>query len=260
MRCGSGGTPAGSLVDGKVIDASAVGTALRQLLARTEITESRALIAASDSVATFRVLKLPLTSTDQDVDAAVGRELPLDPERMSTRWLELSPGQQHRLVYAVAWDRSLVKNVADTAKFAGLDPIAVDLKSACVARAVAEPACVVVDMASNPADIILIDGNVPQVWHKAQLDAGAGDNVVQALAGPLRTVLRFYERRRDTEFQPTAPILVSGEQLLSAQAAIALSQQLEHPVLPLPAPARLSPEVRYATYLTCLGLLMRRSA
>ncbi len=259
MRCGSGGTPAGSLVDGKVLDSSAVGTALRQLLARTEISATRALVAASDSVATFRVLKLPPDTSDQDVDAAVGRELPLDPERMSTRWLDLSADQQQRLVYAVAWDRSLIKSVADAARFAGLDPIAVDLKSACVARVVAEPACVVLDMTSNPADIVLIDGHVPQVWHSIQLDMAAGDNIGQALAGPLRTVLRFYERRRDTEFLSTAPIFIAGEQQLSARATTALSQQLEHPVVPLPVPARLPPETRYATYLTCLGLLMRRS-
>jgi hypothetical protein len=259
MRCGSGGTPAGSLVDGKVLDASAVGTALRQLLARTEISETRALIAASDSVATFRVLKVPPAASDQDVDAAVGRELPLDPERMSTRWLSLSSDQNFRLVYAVAWDRSLIKNVAEAARSAGLDPIAIDLKSACVARAVAEPACVVLDMASNPADIVLIDGHVPQVCHSVHLDATVGDNIGQALAGPLRTVLRFYERRRDTQFQSSAPILIAGEQMLSAHAATTLSQQLEHPVVPLSAPARLPPEIRFATYLTCLGLLMRRT-
>jgi hypothetical protein len=259
MRCGSGGTPAGSLVDGKVLDASAVGTTLRQLLARTEISETRALVAASDSVATFRVFKLPPATTDQEVDATVGRELPLDPERMSTRWLDLSSADHHRLIYAVAWDRSLINNIAEAARSAGLDPIAVDLKSACLARAVAEPACVVLDMASNPADIVLIDGHVPQVWHSVHLDTSAGDNFGQALAGPLRTVLRFYERRRDTEFQPTAPILIAGEQQLSAHAATTLSQQLEHPVVPLPAPARLPPEMRHATYLTCLGLLMRRT-
>jgi hypothetical protein len=259
MRCGSGGTPAGSLLDGKVLDAHAVGTALRQLLARTEISETKALIAASDSVATFRVLKFPPAASDQDVDAAVGRELPLDPERMSTRWVNLSSNQHHRLVYAVAWDRSLIKSVTDAAKFAGLDPVAVDLKSACVARTVAEPACLVLDMASSPADIVLIDGHLPQVWHSVQVDMAAGDNLGQALVGPLRTVLRFYERRRDTEFKSTAPILIVSEQLLSARATTMLSQQLEHPVVPLPVPARLPPEIRYATYLTCVGLLMRRT-
>jgi hypothetical protein len=259
MRCGSGGTPSGSLVDGKVLDANGVGSALRQLLARTEIEETRALIAASDAVATFRVLKLASASSDQDVDGAVARELPLDPERMATRWVELNSGPDHRLVYAVSWDRSQIKNITDAARFAGLDPVAVDLKSACLARAVAEPACLVLDLASNPAEIILIDHHIPQVWHSFRLEVAVGDDVAPALIGPLRTVLRFYKRRRDTEFQSSAPIIVAGEQSLSPRFATTLSRQLEHPVVPLAMPARVPQDIRHSTYLSCLGLLMRRS-
>jgi len=259
MRCGSGGSPAGSLIGGKVQDVHAVGLALRQLLARSEIHETRALIAASDVMATFRVLKLPPAATDQDVDSTVARELPLDPERMSTRWLDLTPGQDHRAVYAVTWDRSLVKAIADAVRFAGLDPIVIDLKSACLARTVAEPTCVVLDLSSNPVEIVLVDGHVPQVWQSFQLDVPVGDDAGPALAGPLRTVLRFYERRRDTEFVPSAPILIAGEQVLSPRATYALSKHLNHPVLPLPIPARVPTEIRYSTYLTCLGLLMRRN-
>jgi hypothetical protein len=250
----------GSLVDGKVLDPNAVGSALRQLLARTDIEDTQALVAASDSVASFRVLKLAPESSDQEVDAAVARELPLDPERMSTHWLDVSPGPQHRLVYAVAWDRSRIKAITDAAKVAGLNTIAVDLKSACLTRAVAAASCVVVDMDSTPAEIVLIDGHVPQVWHTFQLDGTAGEDVGPALAGPLRTVLRFYERRRDTDFDPAAPILIAGEQVLSARATAALNQELAHPVIPLPHPTRVPPDVRYTNYLTCLGLLMRRSA
>jgi hypothetical protein len=260
MRCGSGGTPAGTLVDGKVLDVGAVGSALRQLLARTQIHETRALIAASDAVATFRVLKLPPATTDQAVDAAVAKELPFDPERVSTRWVDVSSGPSQRLVYAVSWDRSLIKSITDAARVAGLDPVAVDLKSACVARAVAAPACVVLDISSSPAEIVLIDGHVPQVWHSFQLNGAVGDDIGPSLSGPLRTVLRFYERRRDTEFEPGAPVLIAGEQVLSSRATAALNQELEHPVAPLPIPARVPPDLRYITYLTCLGLLMRRSA
>ena len=260
MRCGSGGTPTGSLVDGKVVDVNGVGAALRQLLARTGIEETRALVAASDAVATFRVLRLASTATDQDVDGAVARELPLDPERMSTRWLDVSSGQDDRLVYALSWDRLQVKNITDAARLAGLDPVAVDMKSACIARAVAKRACVVLDISANPAEIVLIDGHVPQVWHSFRLDTDVGDDIVPALSAPLRTVLRFYKRRRDTEFDPTAPILIASDQVLSSWATHYLSQQLEHPVVPLALPARVPPETRYATYLTCLGLLMRRSA
>jgi hypothetical protein len=259
LRSGSGGTPAGSLVDGKVMDVGAVGAALRQLLARTEIHETKALIAASDAVATFRVFKVPTAATDTDIDAFVARELPLDPERMSTRWIDVSATTAYRVVYAVCWDRSLIKGITDAARHAGLDPIVVDLKSACVARTVAAPACVVLDTVSSPAEIVLIDGHAPQVWHSFRLDV-AVDDIGPALAGPLSTVLHFYERRRDTEFEPSAPILVAGEQGLTSRATAMLSQQLEHPVLPLPVPARVPQEIRFATYLTCLGLLMRRSA
>jgi hypothetical protein len=260
MRCGSGGTPAGSLVDGKIVDVGGVGSALRQLLARTEIDNTQALIAASDSLATFRVLKLPVSASDQEVDASVAHELHLDPQRMATQWIDVGSGEGSRVVYAVTWDRSMVKNLIDAAKHAGLDPVAVDLKSACVARAVSNAACVVVDVDSSPAEIILIDGHVPQVWHSFKVDVGAGEDFGPALTGPLRTVLRFYKRRRDTEFEPKAPILIAGEQVLSLRATRSLQKELEHPVETLPLPARVPEEVRYANYLTCLGLLMRRSA
>jgi hypothetical protein len=259
MRCGSGGTPAGSLVDGKVVDINSVGGALRQLLARTEISETRALIAASDAVATFRVLKLPPAMTDPDVDAVVARELALDPARMSTRWVDLGANSEQRLVYAVAWDRAQIKNITDAARAAGLDPQVVELKSACMARAVPEAACVVVDLVSNPAEIVLVDDNVPQAWHTFQVDIPAGDDIGPVLVSPLQTVLRFYKRRRDTQFD-SSPVFLATEQPLSARTASALSKKLEHPVVALPAPGRVPKEVRHATYLTCLGLIMRRTS
>jgi hypothetical protein len=260
MRCGSGGTPAGSLVDGKVVDVTGVGSALRQLLARTEIDNTQALIAASDSVATFRVLKLPFSASDQEVDAAVAHELHLDPQRMSTQWIDVVAGHGNRVVYAVTWDRSMIKNIVDAARHAGLDPVAVDLKSACVARAIGDAACVIVDVDSRPCEIVLIDGHVPQVWHSFHLDAGAGEDIGPGLTGPLRTLLRFYERRRDTTFDPGARILIAGEQVLSLRATRALQKELGHRVEALPIPARVPEDLRYANYLTCLGLLMRRSA
>ena len=106
MRCGSAAVPEGASVDGKVADPSAVARALKPLLARTEVTQTRALVAASDSIATFRILHLAPTSTSKDVDASIAKELPFDPQRMATRWHDLATGQeQQRLVYAAAWDR-----------------------------------------------------------------------------------------------------------------------------------------------------------
>lgn len=260
MRCGSGGLQVGALVSGKVHDGPLVGQALRQLLARTEITETKALVAVSDAMATFRILNLPATATDQDVTALVAKQLPLDPEKLATRWIDLAARDAHRTVYAVAWDRAMLNNLVDAVKAAGLEPVAAELKSVCVARTTPQASCIVVDLAAEPVEIVLVDRWVPQLWHRVQTATPAGDDLAEALAIPIRSVLRFYRRENGQDLALAAPVLISGEQSLSAQFLDRLSGLVEHPVLFLPAIPRVPPDVRHATYLTCLGLLMRRGA
>lgn len=260
MRCGTSPVPDGAAVAGKVADPAGVARALKPLLARTEATQTRAFVAASDSIATFRIVRLAPASTPRDVDAAISRELQFDPQKTATRWLDLGEAQaQERDVYAAAWDRALVKNVVDAVKLAGLDPVVVELKSASVARTVPARACIVLDLASDPAEIVLIDNHVPRVWHSFKLAEPMGDGAVAALAAPLRTALRFYRRQSNGEFGPSAPVFVSSEQALPAQVLSGLSDLVGQPVLLLPVPARVPPNIRHSTYLACLGLLMRRA-
>ncbi|MHB8612363.1 MAG: type IV pilus biogenesis protein PilM [Candidatus Dormibacteraceae bacterium] len=259
MRCGSSGLPAGAMDGGRIKDPSSIAQALKQLLARTEITETRAMIAASDTVATFRILDLPPASTEKEVGAAVAKDLPLDPERMATTWFDLVTTEGRRTVYAAAWNRSLVRDVTDSVKLAGLEATVVDLKSACIARAVSYPACVVVDLSADPVEIVLVDGHMPQLWHVFDLKVPFGEDIAPALAPPLRSVLRFHRRHHVNGFGGSAPILISGEQVLPVQVMTRLAELVEQPVMALPAPARIPPHVRHTTYLTCLGLIMRRA-
>lgn len=260
MKCGSAGLPAGAIVNGKVNDPNAVGVALKQLLARTEINEARALVAVSDAVATFRVLRMPVAAKDQDISPAVGKALPMDQERIATAWLDLGVVDDHRVVHAVAWDRALVKGATDAVKRAGLEPLAVELKSACLARAVPEPSCVILDLSSNPVEILLVDRNVPQIWNSFELKVPLGDEAVPALAAPLRSVLRFYSRQGESGFGAESPVLISGEQVLPSDLLTRLASLVEQPVAMMPPLARVPPHVRHTTYMACLGLIMRRSS
>jgi hypothetical protein len=259
MRCGSGGTPPGALVAGKIVDAGGVAGALQQLLARAEISETRAHIAIGDAVATFKVFKVPASTPDKDIDALTAREFPIDPDRMASRWIEVSRDPDHRVIYAAVWDRTYVKRVMEVAKGAGLETVVVELKSASIARTLAEPSCVVVDMSSDPVEIVLVDDHVPQLWHSFQLSVPIGDDIGPALVAPLRQVLRFYERRHASGFGPESPILFAGEQVIPGQVATYLSARLGHPVRPLLIPHRVPVDVRHGAYLACLGLIMRRS-
>jgi hypothetical protein len=243
---------------GKVTDPVTVGQTLKQLAARAEVTETRALVAVSDATATFRIVYLPRTATDHEVGAAVSKELPLDPERIATRWVDVASNGERRVVYAVAWDRAMVKSITDAIKAAGFDAVVVELKSAALARTTPEAACVVLDLASNPVEIVLVDRYLPQLWHSFRLDGASGE-VAPQLAGPLRSVLRFYNRERRGDFGPTSPVLVSSEQSLAAEALAQLAELIAQPVQVLTPSPRVATNVRHSTYLTCIGLIMRRN-
>ena len=92
MRCGESAPPPGSMDRGRVVDPALLGQALRQLVARTEITAGRALIAASDAIASFRVLSFAPGTADQDIEAELKRQLPQESDRMSRRRTDLLQG------------------------------------------------------------------------------------------------------------------------------------------------------------------------
>lgn len=259
MRCGSAAISDGASAGGNVVDPAAVGQVLRLLAARTEISETRAFVAVSDAIATFRVLYLPRTSTEKEIAATVARELPLDPERIATRWMEVTTTGDRSVLYAVAWNRGMLKNASDAIKAAGFDSIVIELKSAALARTVTEASCVIVDLGSDPVEMVLVDRHVPQLWHSFELTELMSDDLAPALATQLRSILRFYGRDRRGDFAPTSPVLVSGERLPPAQVLTQLSELIAQPVQVLAVPQRVPTNVRHSTYLTCLGLIMRRN-
>ena len=257
MRCGEGAAPPGAIEGGRVLDSAALGQALRQLLARSEITATRALIAASDSIASFRVLTFPKGTTDAEIDAAVRGELNLGSDRMAMRHVEVSDAEV-RTIFAVMWDRSQVQAIAAAARHAGLDPAAVDLKSLCVARAIPVDSCILLDMSAKPCEAVLIDGRVPRAAHNFKLKVGSGGDLALAVSIGLKPVLAFHQRSGAAGFGPNSPILVRSDQAFTSLLTDRLEQLTGHPVEALPRPPRVDPDVRFGPYLTCIGLVMRR--
>jgi hypothetical protein len=258
MRCGESAAPEGALDGGRVKDAAALGQAIRQLLARSEITSTRALIAASDGIASFRLLTFPRGTSDSEIDAAVKAQLNLSSTRMATRHLEVPGGEGDRRIFAVAWDRDQVQAVASAARQAGLEPAAVDLKSLCIARAIPVASCILLDMTADPCEAILIEDRVPRTAHSFRLESG-GD-LALALANGLKPALAFQRRSGAMGFGSESPVLVRSDQVLPSLLTGRLEHLIGHPVDPLPRPPRIDPDVRFVPYLTCIGLVMRRRA
>lgn len=257
MRCGEAGMPAGALQDGRVVDQAAVAQSLRQLVARTEITATRALIAASDNLASFRVLSFPGDATNADVDSAVKTELDLGSDRMARLHIDVpSVDGGERLVFAAVWDRRHVEGIAGAVRQAGLEPQAVDLKSMCLARALTVESCLLVDLTGTPCEVVLVDGRLPRVWHA--FDVNLDGDVAASVAASTRPVVGLNQRYGSGGFGPESPIVVRADPALPADVTGRIEQLTGRSVLPVPVPPRIGPDVRYIPYLTCLGLIMRR--
>ena len=258
MRYGAAVAPASSLEGGRVLDPAAVGQALRQLLLNTKITTTRALIAASDAVASYRVFPVSPNATDSEIAAEVKSRFDLATERMAHRYVEVTAGPDERMVFSTVWDRHQVTAIATAVRQAGLDPAAVDLKSLCLARALAVESCILIDMTVEPCEVVLIAQRVPHIWHTVALDMG-GD-FIQGIADALRPVVGFYKRSGGGEFVPNSPLVVRSDPALPAEAVDRLEQLSGRSVLPVPQPGRVDAGIPYVPYLTCLGLIMRRDA
>ncbi len=257
MRCGEAAAPAESMDSGRVLDPMAVGQALRQLIARTEITTTRALIAASDRLASFRILTFPKSATKAEIDASVQAQLNLGHDRMATRHVEIRASRDDRTFFATVWDRSQIQAIAAAARHAGLEPAAVDLKSLCIARALPIDSCVLLDLSVEPCEVMLIDERVPSLWHTFRIDSGA--DIAAAVVKGLRPLLGFHQRTGVNGFGHESPIVIRSDQALPSLLTARLEQLTNRPVQTLPAPPRTDPDVRFGPYFTCLGLVMRRN-
>ena len=256
MKCGELSTPDGAIEGGRIMDPAAVGNTLKQVLARAEVMSTRAMIAASDTIASFRVLSFPDGTKDDAIDAAVRSQLPAADQRLAVRRLEVLTNRPGRTVYATVWDRGQVNAIAETARVAGVDPAVVDLKSLCVARAVPLAACILIDMSAAPCEVLLIEDHIPRVWYSFTPEDDR--ELAGAIAAGLKPVLGFYRQVTGEAFSGEAPIVIRSDQPPAPLMAARLAELSRRSVEGLPRPARIDPDLRLGPYLACVGLVMRR--
>lgn len=258
LRSGEAAVPATAMEAGKVLDQAAVAQALRSLVARCEISSSRALVAVSDQLASFRVLTFPRATTEAHISAVVGSELNLGADRLSARHVEVPLTRDEKTVFAVTWDRAQVDAIASAVRRSGLEPVAVDLVSLCLARALAVDDCVLVDSTVQPAEVLLIERRIPRLRHTFKLDPD-GDQA-KLIAAAVRTVVGFRMRGDADSSAPDAPVIVRSADPLSTTVSGRIRDITGRRVLPVPRPPRVDEDLRFGPFLACIGLVMRRSA
>ena len=139
MKAAEAKVPASVMSDGLVLNSASLAPIIKELAAQVDGKEGKAAIAASDSLASFRIINVAKDATDAKVESLVRAQLPLDGNRMGMQRVEVAANGSERTVYAVAFDRLKVQGLAAAVRLAGLEPSVVELKSLCVARVAPVP-------------------------------------------------------------------------------------------------------------------------
>ena len=181
-------TPPGAVRDGIVLDASAVGDAMSQMLKAAGITASGAVLAVSGPTVIVRQITMPKLS-----EAVLKKSIRYEASKYITSNLEDSalafeiigpvtddPSQME--VMLVAAPRELVDSRIAAVERAGLDAVAVDIEAFALRRAL-------VDLNPDAFE----DGNL-----RAVVDMGATHTEVILFTGSTFALIRFIPISGDT--------------------------------------------------------------
>lgn len=191
-------TPPGAVRDGIVLDASAVGEAIQQMLKAAGMTASSAILAVSGPTVIVRQIVMPKLS-----EAVLKKSIRYEASKYITSNLEDSAlafeivgpcadDDSQMDVMLVAAPRELVDSRIAAVERAGLDAVAVDIEAFALRRALVElnpdtfddgNLRAIVDMGANHTEVILFIGSTFALTRFIPI---SGDTFTDAIKNQLR--------------------------------------------------------------------------
>ena len=188
--------PGRSVVDGAVVDSTAVATAIERCMKEGGFQIKEVHLGIAGLRAITRELDMPRVP-DSELDAAVKLQaldvipFPVEKTLLSARPLQdvsAPDGAPMRRVLLAAAHRDLVEPLVQAVQDAGLVPLSVDLSSTALVRALYDPANpsggpeAIVSIGSGLTTIVVHEDGVP---HFVRTIAEGGDTITAAIAGAL---------------------------------------------------------------------------
>ncbi len=212
-------TPPGAVRDGIVLDASAVGDAIQQMLRAAGMTASGAIIAVSGPTVIVRHISMPRLS-----EAVLKKSIRYEASKYITSNLEdsalafeilgPSPDDDTQMeVMLVAAPRELVDSRIAAVERAGLDAVAVDIEAFALRRALVElnpelfddgSLRAVVDLGATHTEVILFTGSTFALTRFIPI---SGDTFTDAIKNQLRLDPAEAEARKA---EADMSVLISG--------------------------------------------------
>lgn len=256
--------PAGVVQNHQVVQPEQLAETISQVLKSLGIRARKARVALSHPRAIMRVLHIPPVPAKllpETVYRAARREFPLPLEELYFGW---QPLNGHANESATVFTNGVLKTSVDSylqaLKNAGIQVVAMELKSLALIRAVNHSDVVIVDLEPRLGRVLLVRRYVPYLVRTlAQPTLELLESAQQGnyLVGELQQILQFFQSTTAEEHEPWTPqICLVGR--LSNDPELRTLVGAHWPLLAPQPPLSYAEELPVDTYLPNLGLILKR--
>ncbi|MFC2045086.1 pilus assembly protein PilM [Chloroflexota bacterium] len=251
------------LIEGAVIVKEAeVATKIKQLLKSQKLNPKTITVGLSGLLCLTRLVALPQLPPEmlaEGVMREAKKALPLPVEQLYLSWQTIPPQDGKTRAFLVAVRRKTIDSLLKVLQQAGLKPDLIDIKPLALANLVTGASSIIVDVQPTELDVIIMTDGVPHPIRTVPFTdkTSSIQDRVTAIKNDLDRTIKFYNsNNRDNPLASSAPIFVSGELVGQTELCQSLSQELEHPVLPLPSPLERPEGFDETHYMVNIGLAL----
>ena len=254
----------GLVKNGVVHKEATVAAKIKQLFQVRKIKTKKVNIGVSGFHCFSRPLtlpQLPKVMLDEAVRREAKRVLPVPPEKLYLSWQSLPAPEGKSQVFIVAIPCKAADALFKMLRQVGLKPDLMDLKPMLLAKVVKEATAVIVDVQPTEFDLVIMADGIPQPIRTVPVpsEALSWQEKLPMIRNELSRTIEFYNSNNPEErLDPDVPIYVSGELANEAELCQSLSDEIGHPVLPLPSPLECPEGLDPNRYLANMGLVLKK--
>ncbi len=254
----------GLVKNGVVHKEAEVAAKIKQLFQVRKIKTKKVNIGVSGLHCLSRPImlpQLPKVMLDEAVRREAKRVLPVPPEKLYLSWQSLPAPEGKSQVFLVAILCKAADALFKMLRQAGLKPDLMDVKPMLLARVVKEATAIIVDVQPTEFDIVIMADGIPQPIRTVPLsgEALSWQEKLPMVKNELSRTIEFFNSNNPEErLDPDVPIYVSGELANESELCQSLSEELGHPVLPLPSPLECPAGLDPNRYLANIGLVLKK--
>lgn len=197
--------PIGVVLDGKILNKDKLVEAILLLLSQgrpRKISEKKVILSLPESKVFTYVFELPANLSRKEIaqflKEEAGAYIPIDLSQANLDFFTIFKTDVKQEVFFVAVEREIVENLSEVLERSGLDPIAFDMESACLARAMIrkyDQGVLIVDCGARTTIISIFDKNGIRSTTNIPI---AGNKFTEAISQQLKIPFSRAEKLKKT--------------------------------------------------------------